>query len=88
MAKDKKQLLMKIQTLVKARQNENSAGRRLQRKNSKNFFKMTVGIAIAAVLVVIIIAAAGKSIYLAAIRTTSNSNLSAVLTSDGKNRRR
>lgn len=43
-----------------------------------------VGAAVAAVLVVLIAAAAGQNIYLAAMRTTSDSNFSAGLTADGK----
>ena len=42
------------------------------------------GIAIAAVIVAVIAAAAGKSICLAAMRTTSNPDFSAGLTADGK----
>jgi len=43
-----------------------------------------IGIAVVAVVVVIIAAAVGKNIYLAAMRTTPDSNLSAGLTADGK----
>ena len=42
------------------------------------------GIAVAAMIIAVIAAAAGKSIYMAAIRTTSNSDFSAGLTADGK----
>ncbi|MDE6620512.1 MAG: FKBP-type peptidyl-prolyl cis-trans isomerase [Lachnospiraceae bacterium] len=43
-----------------------------------------VGAAVAAVLVVLIAVSAGQNIYLAAMRTTSDSNFSAGLTTDGK----
>ena len=42
------------------------------------------GIAVIAVIIAVIAAAAGKSIYMAAMRTTSNSDFSAGLTADGK----
>lgn len=87
MAKDKKN---------KAKENEKnteiskSKAKREERKKEvakdrrhKHTAKIT-GIVIAAVIVAVIAVAAGKSIYLAAIRTTSDSNLSAGLTADGK----
>lgn len=43
-----------------------------------------ISIAIVAVIAVVIVFAAGKSIYTAALRTTSDSDLSAGLTADGK----
>ena len=67
-----------------------SKAKREQRKKElakKKRVKLTtkiIGIAAAAALVAIIAAAAGEKIYLAAIRTTSDSNLSAGLTADGK----
>lgn len=87
MAKDKKN---------KAKENEKnteiskSKAKREERKKEvakdrrhKRTAKIT-GIVIAAAIVAVIAVAAGKSIYLAAIRTTSDSNLSAGLTADGK----
>lgn len=43
-----------------------------------------ISIAVAAALVAVIALAAGKSIYLSALRTTSNTDLGAGLTADGK----
>lgn len=43
-----------------------------------------IGIAVVAALAAVIVLAAGKQIYLSALRTTSNSDLSAGLTADGK----
>ena len=43
-----------------------------------------IGIAVVAALAAVIVLAAGKQIYLSALRTTSNSDLSARLTADGK----
>lgn len=87
MAKDKKN---------KAKENEKnteiskSKAKREERRKEvakdrrhKRTAKIT-GIVIAAAIVAVIAVAAGKSIYLAAIRTTSDSNLSAGLTADGK----
>ena len=52
-------------------------------KNQKLRSKI-IGIVVAVLIVAVVAVAAGKEIYLAAIRTTSDSNLSAGLTADGK----
>lgn len=52
-------------------------------KNQKLRSKI-IGIIVAVLIVAVVAIAAGKEIYLAAIRTTSDSNLSAGLTADGK----
>lgn len=52
-------------------------------KNQKLRSKI-IGIVVAVLIVAVVAIAAGKEIYLAAIRTTSDSNLSAGLTADGK----
>ena len=84
MAKDKKTTTNENTDISKSKAKREQRRKEVAKEKQQKLFSKAVGIAIAAVLVVIIIAAAGKSIYLAAIRTTSNSNLSAVLTSDGK----
>ena len=84
MAKDKKTTINENTDISKSKAKREQRRKEVAKEKQQKLFSKAVGIAIAAVLVVIIIATAGKSIYLAAIRTTSNSNLSAVLTSDGK----
>lgn len=84
MAKDKKTTTNENTDISKSKAKREQRRKEVAKEKQQKLFSKAIGIAIVAVLVVIIIAAAGKSIYLAAIRTTSNSNLSAVLTSDGK----
>ena len=83
MAKDKKNAnsntdISKSKAKRMERQKEVSKQRR-QKRTSK-----TIGIVIAAAIILVVALAAGKQIYLMAIRTTSNSNLSEGLTAEGK----
>lgn len=88
MAKDKKTKADK-KAAEKADISKSKAKREERKKEvakerrQKRIAKIT-GIAIVAAVVLVIVAVAGKNIYLAAIRTTSNTNLSDGLTADGK----
>ena len=83
MAKDKKNAnestnISKSKAKRMERQKEVAAAKRKKRIST------TIGICIVAAIVLIVALALGKQVYLMAIRTTSNSDLSAGLTAEGK----
>ncbi|MBO5032872.1 MAG: FKBP-type peptidyl-prolyl cis-trans isomerase [Lachnospiraceae bacterium] len=84
MAKDKKINEKEPVSVSKSKAKREQRKKELAKKKRVKLTTKIIGIAAAAALVAIIAAAAGEKIYLAAIRTTSDSNLSAGLTADGK----
>ncbi|MBO5145658.1 MAG: FKBP-type peptidyl-prolyl cis-trans isomerase [Lachnospiraceae bacterium] len=84
MAKDKKINEKEPVSVSKSKAKREQRKKELAKKKRVKLTTKIIGIAVAAALVAIIAAAAGEKIYLAAIRTTSDSNLSAGLTADGK----
>lgn len=84
MAKDKKINAGETENVSKSKAKREQRRKELARQKRHKLTTKIIGIAVVAALVVVIAVAAGEKIYLAAIRTASNSNLSAGLTTDGK----
>lgn len=84
MAKDKKTNKQETPDISKSKAKREERRKEVAKERRHRRTTKLVGIAVVAVLVAVVAVAAGKNIYLAAIRTTSDSNLSAGLTADGK----
>lgn len=84
MAKDKKINAGETENVSKSKAKREQRRKELARQKRHKLTTRIIGVAVVAALVVVIAVAAGEKIYLAAIRTASDSNLSAGLTTDGK----
>lgn len=84
MAKFKKKNADENAEVSKSKAKRNARRKEVAKDRRLHIFSRIVSIAIVAAIAVIVIFFAGKSIYLAAIRTTSSSDMSAGLTQDGK----
>lgn len=84
MAKDKKINEKESANVSKSKAKREQRKKELAKQKRVKLTTKIIVFAVAAALVAVIAVAAGEKIYLAAIRTTSDSDLSAGLTADGK----
>lgn len=84
MAKDKKTKASENTDISKSKAKREERRKEVARDKKNCIISRIIGIVIVVAIVGVIVFFAGKSIYLAAIRTTSSSDMSAGLTADGK----
>ena len=84
MAKEKKTKASEIVDISKSKAKREERRKEVDKEKRKRMISRVVSIAILVAIAGVIIFFAGKSIYLAAIRTTSRTDMSAGLTADGK----
>lgn len=84
MAKEKKTNAAEASDISKSKAKREERKKEVARERRQKRTTKIIGIAIAAVLIAIVAFAAGKSIFLAVIRTTSAENPSVGLTADGR----
>lgn len=84
MAKDKNTNKQESAEISKSKAKREERRKEINKERRHKLTARIISIAIVAAIVIAVVFAAGKGIYLAAIRTTSNSDLSAGLTADGK----
>ncbi|MDE6913950.1 MAG: hypothetical protein K2P35_09675, partial [Lachnospiraceae bacterium] len=84
MAKDKKTNANENTDISKSKAKREERRKEIAKDKRNRMISRIISIAILVVIAGVILFFAGKSIYLAAIRTTPNSDLSAGLTPDGK----
>lgn len=84
MAKEKKTNAAEASNISKSKAKREERKKEVARDRRQKRTTKIIGIAIAAVLIAIVAFAAGKSIFLAVIRTTSAENPSVGLTADGR----
>ena len=84
MAKEKKTKASEIVDISKSKAKREERRKEVAKEKRKRMISRVVSIAILVAIAGVIIFFAGKSIYLAAIRTTSSTDMSAGLTADGK----
>ena len=84
MAKDKKTNANENTDISKSKAKREERRKEIAKDKRNRMISRIISIAILVVIAGVILFFAGKSIYLAAIRTTPNSDMSAGLTADGK----
>lgn len=84
MAKDKKTSTKENAEISKSKAKREERKKEVKKERRHKLTSRVISITIVVAIVAVIAFFAGKSIYLAAIRTTSNSDFSAGLTTDGK----
>lgn len=84
MAKDKKTKASENTNISKSKAKREERRKEVARDKKKRIISRVISIAIIVAIAGVVVFFAGKSIYLAAIRTTSSSDMSAGLTADGK----
>lgn len=84
MAKDKKKKTSEIIDISKSKAKREERRKEVAKEKQKRLISRVISIAILVAIAGVILFFAGKSIYLAAIRTTPSTDMSAGLTADGK----
>lgn len=84
MAKDKKTKASENTNISKSKAKRDERRKEVAKDKKKRIISRVISIAIVVAIIGVVVFFAGKSIYLAAIRTTSSSDMSAGLTADGK----
>lgn len=84
MAKDKKTKAIENENISKSKAKREERRKEVARDKKRRMISRIISIAVVVAIVGVVVFFAGKSIYLAAIRTTPSSDMSAGLTADGK----